>query len=58
MRAVLMTAPTPVMTAQPVRHAAANGMSLRTGTAPDSGTTVYSAKHDVRAIWLMSLPLR
>ena len=49
--AVLMTAPTPVMTLQPTRQALSNGMSLRTGTAPDWGTTAYSAKQAVRAKW-------
>ena len=57
-RAVLVTAPTPVITAQPTRHARSSGMSRRTGTAPDSGTTACSEKHAVRVMWWTSCPLR
>ena len=56
--AVLTTAPTPVMTEQPTRLALSSGMSSRTGTAPDSGTTAYSANEAMRAKWWMSSPLR
>ena len=37
------TAPTPVMTPQPIRQARSKGISFGTAIAPDSGTTEYSA---------------
>src|SRR5829696_6396458 len=43
-RAVLVTAPTPVVTAQPISAATGKGTSSGIGTAADSGTTVSSAK--------------
>ena len=42
--AVLMTAPTPVITPQPTRQALSSGASLRIFTHPVSGMTVSSAK--------------
>ena len=41
--AVLITAPTPVMTEQPIRAARSSGMSGRIGIALDSATTVREA---------------
>ena len=41
--ALRTTAPTPVMTPQPMMQARSNGISLGMAIAPDSGTTVYSA---------------
>src|SRR5918999_1787397 len=41
--AVLITAPTPVVTPQPTSDACANGMSLSIGTAATSATSAYSA---------------
>jgi len=46
MRAVLMTAPTPVMTAQPNNAASASGMSLSMTTTLPRSTTAYSAMQD------------
>src|SRR5829696_1099243 len=43
-RAVLITAPTPVVTAHPISAATGKGTSRGIGTAADSGTTVASAK--------------
>ena len=43
-RAVFVTAPTPVVTAHPIRAATGNGTSSGIVTAADSGTTVASAK--------------
>ena len=45
--ALRTTAPTPVMTPQPMMQARSNGMSRDTTIAPDCGTTVYSACVDV-----------
>ena len=42
-RAVLITAPTPVITPQPTRQALSSGMSASIGMQPLSGTTVNSA---------------
>jgi hypothetical protein len=41
--AVLITAPTPVMTEQPISAARSSGMSGRIGIALDSATTVREA---------------
>jgi hypothetical protein len=41
--AVLMTAPTPVMTEQPIRAARSSGMFLSMRIAHDSCTTVWEA---------------
>ncbi len=49
--AVLMTAPTPVITPQPMSAALSRGMSSRIFTRPDSGTTVRSAKQAVQVMW-------
>ena len=46
-RAALVTAPTPVITAQPIVASASNGMSRATGMAPPSGTTTKSEKQAV-----------
>jgi len=50
-RARLITAPTPVSTAQPMRLADANGTSLSMTTAWDSFTTVASANTPALANW-------
>ena len=42
-RASRITAPTPDMTPQAMRQARSSGMFFETGTASDSGTTLYSA---------------
>ena len=42
-RAVLITAPTPVATAQLMRAMTSSGASLRTLIAPETGTTTSSA---------------
>src|SRR6266404_2663881 len=56
--AVLMTAPMPVMTAQPMREAEAKGTSLGMATAWEPSTTTYSAKAPVPRPWVMGAPLR
>ena len=43
-RAVLITAPTPVITPQPTSAASSYGTSAAIFTAPSSGTTISSAK--------------
>src|SRR5204862_1517882 len=45
--AVFSTAPTPVITAQPISAAAFIGTSRSIGTAADSCTTLYSANEDM-----------
>ena len=46
-RPALVTAPTPVITAQPIVASASNGMSRATGIAPASGTITKSEKQAV-----------
>ena len=48
-RAVLTTAPRPVITPQASSEALSNGMSSGSGTTWDSATTAYSAKAPVRS---------
>jgi hypothetical protein len=50
-RAVLITAPTPVITPQPTRAATARGTSPGIGITAFSWTTVYPWKHDVVRKW-------
>ena len=52
------TAPTPVITPQPIRQARSNGMSLETGMAPASGTTQYSACDETKIWWWSFAPLQ
>ena len=56
--ALRTTAPTPVMTPQPMMQARSNGMSRDTTIAPDCGTTVYSACVDVTKKWCTGSPSR
>ena len=49
--AVLSTAPTPVVTAQPMSAATVGGMSLSSTTQHSSGTTVWSAKQARALKW-------
>ena len=48
MRAVFMTAPKPVMTAQPTSAARSAGMSSPQTRSCSSGITACSAKHEMR----------
>ena len=48
MRAVFMTAPKPVMTAQPTSAALSAGMSRPQTSSCSSGSTACSAKHEMR----------
>ena len=50
--------PTPVMTPQPMRQARSNGISKGMGTAPDSGTTQYSAWEETAEKWWSFTPSR
>src|SRR6185369_4808519 len=54
--AVLITAPTPVITPHPTRHAASSGAASRIGTAPCSATTVYSLNDDTPPRWCTAVP--
>src|SRR6185369_6190636 len=54
--AVLMAAPTPVMTPQPTRHALSSGTPAGILTHEISGTTAYCARLDSAAIWYIGLP--
>ena len=56
--AVLIAAPTPVITPQPIRQARSKGISLGTGIAPDSGTTQYSAWEQIIEKWCSFRPPR
>src|SRR4029077_8360980 len=49
--AVLKTAPTPVMTPQPISAARSSGMSSRTFTIAFSCTNICSAKDDMLRNW-------
>jgi len=53
-----VTAPTPVGTQQPSSAACGHGISLRIGTSCSAGHTTCSANVPMRAICLMSSPLR
>ena len=57
-RAVLITAPTPVITPQPIRQARSSGMSASIGMQPLSGTTVHSAIEPTPASCPTALPSR
>jgi len=50
-RAVLTTAPSPVMTPQASKEAHSNDISSGMGTIWDCSTTTYSAKAPVRRPW-------
>ena len=49
--ALLITAPTPVGTQQPISAACAMGVGMSMGTQPISGNTAYSAKHATLPMW-------
>ena len=54
--AVLIAAPTPVMTPQPIRDALTRGMSLSILMAVFSATTVYSQRPPMEAKGIRSSP--
>ena len=49
--AVLTTAPTPVVTEQPIRHPTSNGTLAGMGTTADAGTTAASANVPTERYW-------
>ena len=49
--AVLTTAPTPVVTEQPIRQATSNGTLGEMGTTAEAGTTAASAKVPTERYW-------
>ena len=54
--AVLMAAPTPVITPQPIKEALTRGMSLSILMAVFSATTVYSQRPPMEAKGIRSRP--
>ena len=54
--AVWVTAPMPVVTAQPIRAARSSGMSLRMAVQACSCTSMCSAKADRFRYWVMAAP--
>ena len=50
-RAVFVTAPTPVVTQQPIRQATSNGTADGTGMTAEAGTTAASAKVPTERYW-------